>query len=559
MNPRFKAAEFEAGESVPDVRLCFSGHKYDCHLLSVAVFISVAALFSSSIEAASNAAAEVRRADITLTNAVAQDISLFAPTSFSEATREYGAAESALKNKQDAQAVAASAQALKLLEKAALVATQTRELLKDTVSLRTRVRELDISLLARVTPADEILKQAAASSEAGDNKKALESADKAADAYANIATQYLKEQRLPNLRKQIKEIPGVPSDQLAKAQAELDRAESSLGTVKPKELFTVVDKLKEIDQLFYPPFFRVPPTKLQMADFVLRVIRYDTRRWDFQNGVVIHASGTAWLVFECQPTFPRPPLWQLATIEKNLRVVEAVKNPAEEIALADAMRINPAVAMGSTITLKLPTYAKSGPQISQAVQQQIQWLLKPAGAIKVHFDDLTIRPVAMPGTGLVLAGTAAYPTTPPDPADASLTIDGFRLLLHTINLTPIHASVEAELEMPSSIVDPGTGHPGRVNLGTFPITSSCTFRRDLPQLAYGPWGIGNTGMQIKGTGIVADFDPTWAPPAAPAGSAAATPGWRGALLGQGATVASSPGVVSNSGYLSASYSFLSRS
>ena len=60
--------------------------------------------------------------------------------------------------------------------------------------------------------------------------------------------------------------------------------------------------------------------------------------------------------------------------------------------------------------------------------------------------------------------------------------------------------------------------------------------------------------EIKGTGIVADFDPTWASASAPAGSAAATASWRGALLGQGTTLTAAP-VVSNSGYLSASYSY----
>jgi hypothetical protein len=188
------------------------------------------------------------------------------------------------------------------------------------------------------------------------------------------------------------------------------------------------------------------------------------------------------------------------------------------------------------------------------VLQQLQWLQRPAGAIEVHFDDLTIQPTGMPNTGKVLVGTAAYPTTPPDPTDASLSIAGFRLLLHTISLTPTNASVEAELEMPNSIVDPGTGHPARVDLGTFPITSGCIFRKDLPNFDYGPWGVGNTGLQIKGTGVVADFDPTWVAPAAPAGSSAAVPIWRGALLGNGTTIAENS-VVSNSGYLSAPYSY----
>ena len=266
---------------------------------------------------------------------------------------------------------------------------------------------------------------------------------------------------------------------IGRAKDELDRTESSIAAAKPAELFPIFDKLKGIGGLLYPSFFLAPPSRLEMADFVLQVIHYDKRRWDFRNGLIVHASGTAWLVFHCQAVFPRPPFWQVATIDRNLRVVEAVKNPAEEIALPDAVRVDPAAVAGSTITMKLPSYATSASQISQAVLQQIQWQLRPAGSIEVHFDDVTIQPTSIPDIGHVLAGTAAYPTATPDPTDASLSISGFHLLLHTINLTPVRASVAAELEMPISVVDPSTGHPGRVDLGTFPISSSCIFRREL--------------------------------------------------------------------------------
>ncbi len=519
-----------------------------------ASLVAVFALLASPAVAKPDAAAELRRVDAALASADAQDLGLLAPTSFAEAVREYQAAESALKNKEEAQAIAACERALKLLDRATSVAAGTRELLKEPIRARNSALEIDPNLTSHLTAGDEIFKQAAASAEAGNKSQASATGAKAADVYASLAKQYLTEQRLPGLKKQIKEIPGAHTEDVARAQAEIDRAESSLASAKPEELFVIASKLKEIDQFFYPPFYRVPPVNLRMADFVLQVIHYDTRRWDFQNGLIIHASGTAWLVFECQPIFPRPPLWQVATVDKSLRVVEKVKNPAEEIALSDAARIESAAGVGSTINVKLPAYATSATQVSEAILQQLQWLLRPAGAIKVHFDDLTIRPVPTPDAGLVLAGTAAYPTTPPDPADASLAIAGFRLLLHTINLTPARASVGAELEMPVSIVDSGTGHPGRVDLGTFPISSSCVFRRELPQLAYGPWDVGNTGVEIKGNGIVADFDATWASPMAPAGSAATTASWRGALLGQGTTLTAAP-VVSNSGYLSASYSY----
>ncbi|MGH9745129.1 MAG: hypothetical protein ACRD59_03325, partial [Candidatus Acidiferrales bacterium] len=77
-----------------------------------------------------------------------------------------------MKNKQDAQAIAASERTLKLLEKATSAASQTRELLKDAVILRTSVLGLDTRLLSRVAAADEQLKEAAASAEAGDKDHA---------------------------------------------------------------------------------------------------------------------------------------------------------------------------------------------------------------------------------------------------------------------------------------------------------------------------------------------------------------------------------------------------
>jgi hypothetical protein len=120
--------------------------------------------------------------------------------------------------------------------------------------------------------------------EAGDRSKAFEISAKAADDYATAAKQFLKERWLPNLRKQFSEVESdAPREQIARANAELDGAGSSITAAKPDELFLIIDKLKAIDQLFYPPFFRVPPSHLQMADYVLQVIRYEKRRWDFHG------------------------------------------------------------------------------------------------------------------------------------------------------------------------------------------------------------------------------------------------------------------------------------
>lgn len=524
------------------------------HLIA-ATMATLVTLLGSVAHAAPDAAAALRRVDAAFQSASAEGVLLFAPHHFAEAARLYRLAATELQNKQEADAVSDAQKALKAVDEATSTAARTREFLKEAVNVRTTVLGIDDAVSSRAAKADELLKEAAEALEEGHQDQALVTARSASNAYTAAAAAYVREERLPALHKQIAEVQGkaAPAD-IANAQAEVSNVESALASLSPTQLAEIVTKLRGIDQFLFPPFFRVPPSKLQMADFVIQVNHYEHRQWDFPNGLIVHASGTAWLVFDCQPVIHRPPFWQLATIEKDLRVVDIVKDAAQEIALTDARQIEAAAAIGSTMTVKLPAYAITATQVSQAIRQQIEWLMRPAGAIAVHFDDLTIRPTGIPDTGLVLAGTAAYPTVPPDPANASLSISGFTLYLHSIALTPLRATVQAELEMPVSVVDPGTGHPGRVDLGSFPITSSCAFRRELPQTAYGPWGVGNTGMQVKGTGVTADFDPSWASPAAPAGSPAAIPSWRGALLGSGATVPAAP-LVSNSGYLTAAYSY----
>jgi hypothetical protein len=523
--------------------------------LFVSTMVALATLVGSVAHAAADATATLRGVDTALQSATAEDVPLLAPKHFAQAAALYGAATAQLQSKHNLEAVANSQKALRAIDAAKSSATRAREILGDAVSVRTTALGIDASLASRLTQADGIFKQAAEALEEGHRDQALAAARDASNAYAAAAAAYLREERLPALRKQVADLQSKPeSADLAKIQAELSDIEATLAALSPARLAETVTRLKGIDQLLFPPFFRLPPLKLQMADFVLQVTHYEHRQWDFSNGLIVHASGTAWLVFDCQPVIHRPPFWQLATIDRNLGVVDVVKDSAQEITLADARQLEPSAAIGSRVTVKLPAYATTAAQVSQAIRQQIQWQIRPAGAITVHFDDLTIRPTAIPDSGLVLAGTASYPAVPPDPVNASISISGFTLYLHSITLTPTRATVEATLEMPISVVDPGTGHPGRVDLGTFPITSRCVFRRELPQTAYGPWGVGNTGMQIKGTGVTADFDPSWASPTAPAGSPAATPSWLGALLGSGTTLPAAS-VVSNSGYLSALYSY----
>jgi hypothetical protein len=133
-------------------------------------------------------------------------------------------------------------------------------------------------------------------------------------------------------------------------------------------------------------------------------------------------------------------------------------------------------------------------------------------------------------------------------------VAGFRVEVSQLVITAKGAIASGFLEFPKSIIDPATGHPGRVPLSNFPITKQCEFHQQLSS-AFGPWAIGNTEMVVQGKGVTADFDKSWAPPGIDASSPAAQASWRGAILSTGDTIPATTPVTSNSGYFRAAYHF----
>jgi hypothetical protein len=522
---------------------------------SIPLFLLIAAVpLARPAPAASDAVAVIRQLDAALVAAGARQLDFFAPKHFGEASRLYRQAEDELKRRLETQAVADAQLALTAIAEAGAAAQEARQILKDGLEARTLALELDPSMASRAEGAERILREAAAAAEAGDPQTAQQTAQRAAEGYLAAASQYMREVRIPAIQEQLSQLRDkVPALSYEQAQAQIARVAATLTSSPINRLAETINELGAIIHNLFPPFFW-DIQKIQLDDFTLQVISFDMKEWDFKNGVIINAAGTAWLTFQCRPILFIP-FGSVATAEKQLRVVQGVRNPAEEISLDDAERIDPSIGVGGTLNLQIPAFAVTAAQVAQAVHDVVQWHLKPPGAIVVHFDNLVIRPSASPDTGVATAGTATYPTTPPDPQTATLAIAGFTLYLHAITVSPNGAVVEAQLEMPVSIVDAGTGHPGRIDLGTFGITHSCVFRRDLPSLAYGPWAVGNTEMQVQGVGVTADFDQSWAAPSAPPGSPAALPAWRGILLGQGASAAAAGNIISNSGYLRAQYSY----
>jgi len=285
----------------------------------------------------------------------------------------------------------------------------------------------------------------------------------------------------------------------------------------------------------------------------LFVQTWQSKVWDATQHRFRQASGTGRLAFQCQAAI-RLPFASTNLVDHSLTVVTVVQHPSREIALAEAQRLDSQAAVASTMIVQIPAGLVTDSQRANAVRTYIQWRLSLSGGMPVRFVDLTIAMTALPGVADVVSGRALY-TAAGNAESAAFPLSGFSGLINTLTITPQAVSADVTLEMPASIVDAGTGHPGRAALGAIPVTRACEFQRELPTLAYGPWSVGNTGMEIKGTGVVADFDHLWSPSTIINGQPP-TAAWKGVVLGSGTTLPETNAlVVSNSGYVRAAYSY----
>ena len=503
-------------------------------------------------------ASELRRPlDAAIVAAQALEAPLLAPRAYGEAKRLYEAADEALRKGSPYTDIRAEVErAIAAAQHAGRAAVDVRAHFGETLSERAALLQIDPAIPLAAQSADRLLHEAAALAEAGDRQGANRIIEQMSVELAQAGAAVLRENKLAKTRRTLEQERGdAPADAVAAAFRELDAAATVLADQRLRiaEVIAVDKRLDDLIIKLFPGFYRNPPMTLTIDGFTLFVESYETRSWDFRNTAIVGASGTAWVSFHCGPKlvhpFPLP-----STIIKTFRVVETVRDPTSEISTDAARRLGPGRAAGETLELRLPKSATTAFEVARAIEELLTLELKPKGDIRVRFENLTIVPGAVPGFGIVLAGQAVYSTTPPA-ARPRLRIAGFALELEQLVVTPAGAIVAAVLEFPVSIVDPGTGHPGRVPLGNLAITPDCKFHRELPAHAYGPWAVGNTEMLIRGTGVIADFDTAWAPPSAIPPSAAAQPVWRGAILGSGDTIPAAERIVSNSGYLRARYTF----
>lgn len=291
------------------------------------------------------------------------------------------------------------------------------------------------------------------------------------------------------------------------------------------------------------------PRTLIAGTFRIEVERYDI------NVIAGPRSGIGRVRFNCLPIFPPFPWGNLPRSPRTFTVVESIDDSSRQIHLDDALLVSPDARIGEKIQLELP----QRPSTAQLLKDKnhlfdiLHELNGPQG-IRVRFTGAQWSGPAS-ATVTLTAGEAIYPTSPPIPTPPAtvMAAAGFRLAIDSLIITPTRASVKGSIQLPVCLVSASQCTRSALPLPWTPVTVMCDLYREVPDSAYGPLYVGETGIQVQGRGYTIDLsatrsDASVAPPLAA--------GWKGVVLHTGETPAPPPDpVISNRGYVKAHYTF----
>lgn len=276
------------------------------------------------------------------------------------------------------------------------------------------------------------------------------------------------------------------------------------------------------------------PASWLVGDFQLAIAEVTAGGFDERSGVFQGVTGTAWLHLPC--AVPPPSIVgvlddpDVSRLTQAVEVVADVLHPQTEIAVADAQHLQPGALVGDTISVNLTVDRSDLREIVELGQGMPGWLgSAPASAgFPVQFSDLTVSLDGVPaGVGRVIDGVVTYPIGGHVRYPIEIVIDGFTVIITTLELTPHRSTGTAQVQLPGGITDVGSCEPAIIDLGIITMSPSCDFYLDAPDQAYGPWLLGDTGLVIEGTGYVLDLSAVTSPAPWPAS-------WRGLTLGAGA-------------------------
>ena len=275
------------------------------------------------------------------------------------------------------------------------------------------------------------------------------------------------------------------------------------------------------------------PASWLVGDFQLAIAEVTAGGFDERSGVFQGVTGTAWLHLPC--AVPPPSIVgvlddpDVSRLTQAVEVVADVLHPQTEIAVADAQHLQPGALVGDTISVNLTVDRSDLREIVELGQGMPGWLgSEPASAgFPVQFSDLTVSLDGVPaGVGRVIDGVVTYPIGGHVRYPIEIVIDGFTVIITTLELTPHRSTGTAQVQLPGGITDVGSCEPAIIDLGIITMSPSCDFYLDAPDQAYGPWLLGDTGLVIEGTGYVLDLSAVTSPAPWPAS-------WRGLTLGAG--------------------------
>jgi hypothetical protein len=267
-------------------------------------------------------------------------------------------------------------------------------------------------------------------------------------------------------------------------------------------------------------------------------------------------SGIGRIKFDCNKKIIKPGWWKGLDLKvQDFEVVPSIKDSSSQLHLLEARYIEPTVSLGDKLQLILPQQHVAKNQIVFDRNALIDWYKKksPSG-IRVYFHDVKWNGPTLSKVILV-DGVAIYPSSPPVPVPpAEVQLDsGFTLAIDSLEIKPSGAKVLGCVQLPTSIITNDTCTRARLCLPWTSITSNCELYGDIADGTYGRWWIGETGLQVGGTGYVVDFSSS----TSPAGVSPSLPaGWKGVVLRTGDTPdAPTDSVISNRGYVRAKYTF----
>ena len=184
-----------------------------------------------------------------------------------------------------------------------------------------------------------------------------------------------------------------------------------------------------------------------------------------------------------------------------------------------------------------------------ALQGESRSKAGPTNYVPMSFENLTVQPAGS-SLGQVTEGEVVFNAPP-----LQLDLSGFLFTLEVMTVDSEGATGSGWLKLPDNTVEAGSCGPPELYLDDLTFQANDGFYQVAPTTNFGTWLLSESGMEIQGTGFVADFSTAWSWNGWDPGNNPPPASWKGLVLLQGQTVSALTPPNSNTGYLQAPYAF----